>query len=119
LPHYELMYILRPELGEAEIEEQMARFAQIAADHGAKVNQPKVWEKRRLAYQIKGAQDGTYVLMTFEAGRDAVAAVDRQLRLAEPVLRHMIVLAETGPRPETHKGEQNVQQSGASGQDVQ
>jgi len=119
LPYYELMYILRPELGEPEIEEQMARFAQIASDHGAKVGKPKVWEKRRLTYRIKGAQDGTYVLMAFEAPRTAIAQVDRQLRLAEPVLRHMIVLAETGPQPEAREGEQDVQQSGASGQDVQ
>jgi len=113
------MYILRPELNDAEVEEQMVRFAQIATDQGAKVRKPRIWEKRRLAYHVKGAKDGTYVMMQLSASGDALARVDRQLRLAESVLRHMIVKAETGLEPETDQGEQqDVQPSGASGQDV-
>jgi len=118
LPDYELMYVLRPELNDAEVEEQMARFAQIATDRGAKVRKPRIWEKRRLAYPIKDAKEGTYVLMQFSAASDAVTHVDRQLRLAESVLRHMIAKAEAGLEPEIDQGEQDVQQSGSSGQDV-
>jgi small subunit ribosomal protein S6 len=119
LADYEVMYILNSALNDEEVAEHMRRFAQTAKDQGAQVGEPKVWGKRRLAYPINQQTDGTYVLMDMSAAPAAVRELDRQLKLAEPVLRHLVV-RQTQPRKpkEKEEGQENVQQSGPGGQDV-
>ena len=118
MPNYEVMYILNSTLGDDEVAEHMKRFAQTATDHGAQVSEPKVWGKRRLAYDINRQSDGTYVLMEMAAEPAAVRELERQLRLAEPVLKHMVVRQERARRPKPEKeGQDNVQQSGPGRQD--
>ncbi len=112
MPNYEVMYILNAALSDDEVAEQMRRFAQTAKDHGAQVGEPKVWGKRRLAYHIKQQTDGTYILMNMQAEPAAVRELERQLRLAEPVLRHVVVLQAKGRRSKSKKGgREDVQQS--------
>ena len=47
--------------------------------------------KRRLAYEIKKFRDGFYVLVNFTAEPAVVAEVDRQLKIADEVIRHLVV----------------------------
>ncbi len=89
-----MIYILDPALTEEQLSEQVARFAQVARDQGAKVDEPKRWPKRRLAYRIKGKGEGYYVVMTLRAETAAMAELTRVLKLAEQVVRHMVVAVE-------------------------
>ena len=105
---YELIYILDPALTEEQINEQVQRFAQLAKDQGAEVDEPKRWPKRRLAYRIKGKTEGFYVVMTLRAEPAHVTEVVRVLKLAEQVIRHMVVAVETKRAPAEAEA-QNVQ----------
>jgi small subunit ribosomal protein S6 len=96
---YELIYILDPALTEEQLSESVQRFAQIARDQGAEVDEPQRWPKRRLAYHIKGKGEGFYVVMTLRAEASAMKELTRILKLAEPVLRHMVVTPEEPKRP--------------------
>jgi len=99
LPAYELIYILDPALTEEQLSESVQRFVQVAKDQGAEVDEPQRWPKRRLAYPIKGKGEGFYVIMMLRAEALAMAELTRVLKLAEPVLRHMVVAPEEKPRP--------------------
>lgn len=96
---YEVVYILDPALAEEQISEAIQRFTQVARDHGAEVQEPQRWPKRRLAYPIKGKHEGFYVITKLEAEPPAVAELTRVLKLAESVLRHMVVAIEAEGRP--------------------
>ena len=49
------------------------------------------WGKRRLAYAIDYKTEGYYVLMTFVSGPAFPRELDRKLRIAEGVMRSLIV----------------------------
>ena len=88
---YELMCVLDPELDEAGLEAQNERLKTlIGARNGDEVN-VEPWGRRRLAYSIKGFRDGLYVLTRFKMPPTEADALDRNLRLTESVIRHLLI----------------------------
>jgi small subunit ribosomal protein S6 len=49
------------------------------------------WGLRKLAYPIKKQQEGYYFVLQSDMEPQSVAEIDRNLRLMEPVIRHLIV----------------------------
>jgi len=96
LRDYECVYIVDPLVNDEELEAIISRYRQVVADHGGEVLQAGKWEKRRLAYEINGRREGTYILMNFKSGPEAAAELERVLRLSEQVLRHIVVRQEPG-----------------------
>ena len=52
------------------------------------------WGKKRLAYEIKDAQDGFYYILFFEATAQTLAEVTRVLGITDAVLRFMPIRHE-------------------------
>ncbi len=92
--------VLRPELDDEHQAAVLTRYRQVIERHGGSVEEPNVWGKRRLAYEIKDQQEGIYVFVPFSAESTANAELDRLLRIDENVLRHMVVIR---PRPNPPK----------------
>ncbi|HET6386484.1 MAG TPA: 30S ribosomal protein S6 [Armatimonadota bacterium] len=92
--NYEALYILDPLLTEEETTEQIDRFSQFVETHGGSVENAARWEKRKLAYEIKGRREGSYILMTFKGGANLPSELDRAFKLSEPVLRGLITKVE-------------------------
>ncbi len=65
--NYETLYILRPDLGEEVVQQQVERYRTLITEHSATDIQVKVWGKKRLAYPIKKLNDGVYVQMNYQA----------------------------------------------------
>jgi small subunit ribosomal protein S6 len=49
------------------------------------------WDERRLAYDIKGKDRGTYILVYFNAPTAAISSIERDIRLSERIMRAMII----------------------------
>jgi small subunit ribosomal protein S6 len=88
---YEVTYILRPSLEEGEVEERVNAIAEIVKGQGGEVAATERLGKKRLAYEIKDAREGIYVVMQFRSGAAASKELERQLKLHEDVLRGLIV----------------------------
>jgi small subunit ribosomal protein S6 len=88
---YEALYIVNPDLSEEEVAAIIEKYKAAVEAQGAEVESADQWEKRRLAYEVKGQTEGIYVLMTFKAEAAAAAELDRLFRIADDVLRHIIV----------------------------
>ncbi len=97
---YEMALVLRPELDEERQAAVLTRYRQVIERHGGTVEEPNVWGKRRLAYEINDQQEGIYVFVPFTAESTANAELDRLLRIDENVLRHLVVIR---PRPNPPK----------------
>ena len=85
------MFIVDPTLSDADIESIQERLRELATSRGAEVKKLAVWERRRLAYPIKGRRDGVYVLAELRTDPTVVKALEEQLSVTENVLRHMVV----------------------------
>ena len=55
------------------------------------VEKVDVWGVRKLAYEIQKLNDGFYVLVNFKASTDLPKELDRNLKISDSVIRHMIV----------------------------
>jgi len=95
--NYEVAYIADPDLDEqalAALEEKVTSWIQAA---GGKTVQVDRWGKRRMAYAIKRRLDAYYVFVRAELPTPAPAALERDLRLQESVLRFLVTVAEPVP----------------------
>ena len=91
LRDYELLYIIKTEVGEEQTQAVIDRYNGILEGEGATVEKVDKWGKRKLAYTIdKKYTDGFYVLVNFKGEANAVDEVDRLMKIDENLLRHMI-----------------------------
>jgi len=96
---YELMIILEPTLDEeTQIDPLLERLQQVVLAHNGQVDHLDKWGRRRLAYEINDLTEGFYVVMQFRAESEATREIDRLLKLAEGVVRHMIIRDEAKER---------------------
>ncbi|CAM2743168.1 30S ribosomal protein S6 [Fructilactobacillus fructivorans] len=90
---YEITYIIRPDIDDAAKTDLVNRFDKILTDNGANVIDSKDWQKRRLAYEIGGYNEGTYHIVNVEEGDNdqGLNEFDRLAKFNKDILRHMIV----------------------------
>ncbi len=88
---YEAVYILDPTLGDEQIGTTTSKYRAIVETGGGTVENIDVWERRRLAYEIKGRTEGIYVVMQFQAKPPVEAELRRVFQISEDQIRFMIV----------------------------
>jgi len=88
---YETIYIVDSNLEPEKIEAIGNRVKEFVNSLGGKMVEERSWGKRRLAYEIKKRQYGTYVILNYEAPMDAIQEIERFLRLNQYVLRFLTV----------------------------
>ena len=88
---YETIYILRPNVDGDEADKVAERVRDVFEKGGGKITKVDTWGKRKLAYTIKKHTRGIFIHLTFVAPDDLVAELERNLRLAEPVMRFQTI----------------------------
>ena len=88
--NYEVVYIIDPAQGEEGVAAAVAKFRDLAEQHGSAV-EVEEWGTRRLAYPINFKNEGYYVLMSFTSGPEFPKELDRVFRITEGVMRSLIV----------------------------
>jgi small subunit ribosomal protein S6 len=90
------MFVLRPDLGDAGVGEQLDRARQVLAQQGASDVRVLDWGVRDLAYRIETHRRGRFVLMQYEGPPAAVSELERTFKISDQVLRYMSVRQEAG-----------------------
>ena len=88
---YELVYIVRPDLGDDGIGALNDRLAQIVSAQGGQIQGTEMWGKRNLAYRIGKHSEGYYVLQRYDMLPKGSDEIDRLLRFNEDVLRYLVI----------------------------
>ena len=84
--------MLHPDIVGEQVEERMAHLRGTLTEHGNDVTEVIDWGRRRLAYPIKQAFEGHYLIAHFEGGDEARRDdLEQSLTIDEQVLRHLIV----------------------------
>jgi small subunit ribosomal protein S6 len=94
LRDYELMVVLSPDIADDAFPASLERLQQSIAAQGGEVANVDHWGRRRLAYPIKRHMEGNYVVSQIRLSPDKVDDLDSGLRIAEDVIRHLIVRAD-------------------------
>ena len=88
--NYEVVYIIDPAFSEEETAATVAKFKDLAEQHGSAV-EVEEWGKRKLAYAINYKTEGYYVLMSFTSDPAFPKELDRILGITDGIMRSMIV----------------------------
>ncbi|MBI4720135.1 MAG: 30S ribosomal protein S6 [Chitinivibrionia bacterium] len=89
--NYECIVILSPDSAETAAKNSSQKYAGVIVSGGGEITKMEDWGRRRLAYEINKQSEGCYILYGFRAANAVLTELDRQLRLDETVLRHLIV----------------------------
>ncbi len=88
---YELMFIVRPDMSEEDLDRLISTLESQVATAGGVFKGVERMGKRRLAYSVRGFQDGMYILFNIEGGGAVVRELERRLRVTEPVIKFITV----------------------------
>ena len=88
---YEVMFIVRPDVAEEDVDKLIAGFSTTVTGGGGVVKTVEKMGRRKLAYMVRKFNDGNYVLLTVEATGPVVLELERRLRVTEPVIKFITV----------------------------
>jgi small subunit ribosomal protein S6 len=88
---YEVMFIVRPDAAEEDVDKLIAGFTTTVTNGGGTVKATDKMGRRKLAYTVRKFNDGNYILLTVEANGAVVAELERRLRVSEPVIKFITV----------------------------
>src|SRR5277367_1931693 len=88
---YEVMFIVRPDVVDEELDKLIAGFEGTVTSGGGAIKASEKMGRRKLAYTVRKFNDGNYVLLTIEANGVVVAELERRLRVTEPVIKFITV----------------------------
>ena len=88
---YEVTYIIRPSLEEADVDARVSQLADSLKNGGGEVGEIEKMGKRRLAYEIDDVREGYYVVMKFKSDAAQAKELERQMRLNDDVMRALVI----------------------------
>lgn len=97
---YETMYILRPDLGEEQVSQQISKYQTFIQEQGADQIEIQNRGKRRLAYEIGKNREGIYIQMNYQGSGALIAPLERSMRLSEEVIRYLTIKQEVSDQIE-------------------
>ena len=95
---YETLFIVHPELPEAQVRETVDRIRRLIEGMGGEVTELQDWGMRDLAYPIRKQPRGIYTLVQYAARPEVVKELERAMKLSDEILRFVSVRM-----PETRK----------------
>lgn len=91
---YETIFILHPSLDEEAVKANVEKFKGVIENGGGVVDNLDFWGKRKLAYEIAKVNEGYYTLINFSSDSELPKELDRNFRITDTVIRHIIVKEE-------------------------
>src|SRR5262245_14141538 len=88
---YELMVIIDGDADDAAVDSAIARITDAIVAKSGEVRTTDRWGRRRFAYEIDHKHEGYYVVFEALAEAGALDDLERQLRLADDIVRHKLI----------------------------
>ncbi len=86
---YEMTYILNPVLEEDRFSELVSFVNKLIEDNKGEVVEVDEWGVKKFAYDIDKKSTGYYVNMYFNAPAEAIAVVERNMRINDDIMRYL------------------------------
>jgi len=88
---YESVAIINAALEDEQVESTISRLQETITTHGGEIIEVDKWGRKRLAYPIRKAKSGYYVVFRFNSSTDLIATLERNYRLDESVIRYLTI----------------------------
>jgi len=91
---YEVVYIIKPNFEEEQYQQIIEKFNALILSNGGEILKVEPWGKRRLAYEIDKIREGYYVLLQISGDNQLPRELERNLQIADEILRYLVVRME-------------------------
>jgi len=91
MPLYEHVFLARQDISAQQVESLIQDFRTILEGRGGSVGKTEYWGLRSLTYRMKKNRKAHYALMNIDAPHEAVAELERQMRLSTDIIRFLTV----------------------------
>ncbi|MBI1941029.1 MAG: 30S ribosomal protein S6 [Acidobacteria bacterium] len=88
---YEMIFVVRPDLPEEEVDKLVAQMEGVVTGTGGRVEKVEKMGRRRLAYRVQRHREGFYVFFTVEGDGDTVKEFERRLKVTDTVIKFLTV----------------------------
>jgi small subunit ribosomal protein S6 len=92
--NYEVIFIVRPELPDEEVEKLITQMESVVASAGGTVEKVEKMGRRRLAYRVRKQREGFYVLFNMQGTGDTVKEFERRLKVSDAVVKYLTVCTD-------------------------
>jgi small subunit ribosomal protein S6 len=100
MPLYEHVFLARQDVSAQQVDGLLQSFRTLLEERGGTVGKTEYWGLRSLSYRIRKNRKAHFALMNIEAPHDAVAELERQMRLSTDIIRFLTVkVDEHDPAP--------------------
>lgn len=90
---YELIFIVKPDLPEEEVDQAVAMVEEAITSGGGTIDKTDRWGKKRLAYKVQKYADGIYTLIQYsvDSNQDLPKEIERRMRVNDAIIKFMTV----------------------------
>ena len=88
---YEVMFIIRPDTAEDEVEKIVSQMEGFVTGAGGKMVKVEKLGRRKMAYRIQRQREGFYVLFVLEGPPSTVNELERRMRVTDSVIKFLTV----------------------------
>jgi len=89
--NYEIIFIVRPDVTEEDVDKLIAQMEGVVAGAGGKLEKVEKLGRRRLAYRVRKQREGIYVLFRLQGSGDTVKEFERRLKVTDTVIKYLSV----------------------------
>ena len=95
MPLYEHIFMARQDVTSQQVEAMIDQYKGVIEQNGGKVEKTEMWGVKSLAYRIKKNRKAHFTMFNLDAPPNAVAEMERQMRISEDILRFMTIRVDT------------------------
>jgi small subunit ribosomal protein S6 len=89
---YDLIFNLRPDTPEEEINKTITSVEHAVTEHGGKVEKTEKWGTRKLAYRVAKNREGFFVYMVVRGTQgEMIKEMERRLKVVDAVIKYQTI----------------------------
>lgn len=88
---YETLFVTQPTLTDEETKAQIQKILDVVAAQNGEIVAVDDMGTRKLAYEVKKHKRGYYTVVYFKADGNAIAEIERNLRINENIIKFLTV----------------------------
>jgi small subunit ribosomal protein S6 len=92
--NYEIVFIVRPDVPDDDVQKLIAQMESVVVSAGGKVEKVEKMGRRRLAYRVSKQREGFYVLFYVQGTGDTVKEFERRLKVSDTVIKYLTVCTD-------------------------
>jgi len=89
--NYEIIFIVRPDVTEEDVDKLIAQMEGVVAGTGGQLEKVEKLGRRRLAYRVEKQREGIYVLFRLQGSGDTVKEFERRLKVLDTVIKYLTI----------------------------